>query len=90
MRKKKPSYPLTIYSIKVDYIEGGNRFSVRSSYHNQESFGILLGVFQQQYHGCDIESLSLVKVVFSDETHHSPEEELGKIPFPVGYDWIKD
>jgi hypothetical protein len=101
--------PHEIYSLKIDYIDyyeeagegpgeiirkpGGER-SVRSSYHNQGSILDFLLYFQKDYAGCTILRMSLIKVVYTDDIHHSAEITVGEIPFPhvegqPAYDWIK-
>ena len=81
-------YPTELYSIKVEYIEDGERRVLRSGYHDQGSFLHIFSRFETDYSGCLIESVSLVKVVFASGTEHGPEIEVGKIPVPVGYNWL--
>lgn len=82
-------YPNTLYSIKIEYIEDGEHRAMRSSYHDQSCFLYAFASFHERYKGCLIESISLIKVVFTSKNDHGPEIEVGKIPVPVGYDWLK-
>jgi len=82
-------YPHDIYSIKIEYVEQGQERFTMTGYHNQSSFLHIFSRFHEEYQGCDIISVSLIKVTFTDQINHSPEIEVGKIPLPVGYDWLK-
>lgn len=91
------TYPHTRFSFKIDYFEsieepgegpgevirkrGGRRF-VMCSYRNQGSLLDFLSYFAVNYPDCKIAALSLVKVIFVDDTRYGPQIEVGKIPFP--------
>lgn len=83
-------YPHPQYSLKIEYVEEGQRRFMMTGYQTQDSFFDLFLSWRNRYQGCVIEKVSLVRVIFEDQINHSDEETVGEITLPFGYNWLDE